>query len=125
MASMNRFFEFSQSQIKMLSVLAVLLVLSGSYLFVRNFYLRPAEPARSWQIEAFTGYTPPFVIDINHAPLDSLELIPGIGPVLARRIESWRREHGPFPAVESLGVVPGIGPDRLRKVKPYITVTTP
>lgn len=48
-------------------------------------------------------------VDLNRATAEDLEQLPGIGPVLARRILTWREEHGPFSTVGQLREVPGIG----------------
>lgn len=49
-------------------------------------------------------------LDVNRASADELRALPGVGPVLARRIVEHRRRHGPFPDVVSLQQVRGIGP---------------
>ncbi len=61
-------------------------------------------------------------LDVNAATAAELENLPGIGPVLAERIISYRRDHGHFAAVESLVHVPGIGPAAMEKIKPYVQV---
>ena len=48
-------------------------------------------------------------LDLNRATAEDLEELPGIGPVLASRIVSWRDEHGPFTDPGQLREVPGIG----------------
>lgn len=56
-------------------------------------------------------------LDLNAATAQELEALPGIGPVLARRITTYRTAHGPFQRVEDLLQVEGVGPrlvDRLR-----------
>lgn len=122
---MNQFFEFSKAQMKTLTLLAVLLVVGGGYLMVRDYYpYREASP-RPWRVATIDGYQPLLVLDINQAPADSLELIPGIGPALAGRIISYRLANGPFAAVESLVHVPGIGPAVMEKVKPYLRAALP
>lgn len=117
-----QFFEFSKAQMKTLILLAVLLVVGGGYLLVRDVYPKAEAKPRFWRVTTRDGYQPLLVLDINHAPADSLELIPGIGPVLAERIISYRRDHGHFAAVESLVHVPGIGPAAMEKIKPYVQV---
>ena len=117
---MNQFFEFSKAQMKTLTLLAVLLVVGGGYLMVRDYYPHREATPRPWRVATIDGYQPLLVLDINQAPADSLELIPGIGPALAGRIISYRLANGPFAAVESLVHVPGIGPAVMEKVKPYL-----
>ena len=46
--------------------------------------------------------------NINQADEATLVALPGIGPTLARRIITYRDEHGPFASVEQLENVPGI-----------------
>ncbi len=64
-------------------------------------------------------YKPPLLLDINHSPADSLELVPGIGPALSQRIIQYRRTHGIFLSVDSLVNVKGIGPATLAKIRIY------
>ena len=63
-----------------------------------------------------------FPININTATLEELDLIPGIGPVLAQRILDYREEIGRFTSVEELLDVSGIGEKTLAKMLEYITV---
>jgi competence protein ComEA len=94
-------------------------------LLLRGLFPRSDRTARLWRVTTIEGYRPLLVLDINGAPADSLELIPGIGPVLAERIIAFRREHGPFAAVESLEQVRGFGPAAVEKIKPYLMVARP
>lgn len=63
-----------------------------------------------------------FPININTATAEEFDLLPDIGPVLAQRIVSYRREFGPFTCVEDLLYVNGIGEKTLAKIREYITV---
>ena len=62
------------------------------------------------------------VLDLNSAGADELQLLEGIGPVLAARIIADRRENGPYRSVNDLARVPGIGPRTVEKVRPLVTV---
>lgn len=64
------------------------------------------------------------LIDINHASQKELETLPGIGPVLAQSIISYR-EIQPFRSVDELLQVSGIGPKRFEKIRYLVTVTPP
>ena len=62
------------------------------------------------------------VINVNTATASQLESLPGVGPVLAGRIITWRETNGVFPSVETLGEVAGIGPVLLENLRPLVTV---
>lgn len=58
-------------------------------------------------------------LELNHCSQAELEALPGIGPVLAGRIISYRNEHGPFASIEGLDGVKGIGPKSLERLRQY------
>jgi competence protein ComEA len=62
-------------------------------------------------------------VDINTASASQLQLLPGIGPVMANRIVSYRNQHGRFSSVDGLDEVKGIGPKTLDKLRKYIYVS--
>jgi competence protein ComEA len=62
------------------------------------------------------------LININTAPAAELELLPGIGPALARRIIEHRATHGPFKRVRDLDAVKGIGPRTVEHLEPLARV---
>jgi len=61
-------------------------------------------------------------LDLNMAGSEELQRLPGIGPVLARRILGARAAQGRFEGVEDLRRVPGIGPKRFERVAPFVRV---
>jgi competence protein ComEA len=61
-------------------------------------------------------------IMINRATVKDFESLDGIGPVLANRIVSYRKIHGPFAAVEDLLKVPGIGQSKFAQFKEKLRV---
>ena len=67
-------------------------------------------------------YSPVFKIDLNLSPADSLELIPGIGPILATRIIQFRDSAGRFEKIEDIVRVDGIGVKKFEKIRDYIEV---
>lgn len=64
-------------------------------------------------------------IDINTASLDQLEQLPGIGPVLAKRIIDYRKNTGPFRNVDELMAVKGISEKRMENIRKYVMVKNP
>ena len=62
------------------------------------------------------------VVDLNTATAADLEALPGVGPVTASKILSWRDEHGGFTSVDQLQEVPGIGPKTYAQLAPLVTV---
>jgi competence protein ComEA len=63
------------------------------------------------------GSSPSAPLDLNTATLESLESLPGIGPVTAQKILDYRTQHGAFHSVSELEGVPGIGPSHMAQLK--------
>src|SRR5215468_10126213 len=63
-------------------------------------------------------------VDLNHAERPELESLPGIGPVLARRILEQRQRVGAFRRVEELLAVRGVGPRLFARLEPLVTVSS-
>ncbi|MFC9435625.1 helix-hairpin-helix domain-containing protein [Nocardia sp. NPDC057030] len=61
-------------------------------------------------------------VDLNTATESELEALPGIGPVMAKAIITWRTAHGRFTDVTQLGQVDGIGPARLARLRELVKV---
>jgi competence protein ComEC len=70
----------------------------------RVVHTKPKEPVQS--------------VDINRAAEGELRTLPGIGPMLARRIIAGR----PYHDVSEVGEIEGIGKKRLAEIRPYIRV---
>lgn len=56
-------------------------------------------------------------VRVNRATAAELEALPGVGPVLARRIVEYREAHGSFSEIEDLLDVPGIGEAKLATLR--------
>ncbi len=65
---------------------------------------------------------PTFPIDLNTAPAEILELLPGVGKKTAQRIIDKRAEKGGFRSVEELAEVRYIGKNKLEKIRPFVVV---
>ena len=61
-------------------------------------------------------------IDINRASPEQLTYLPGIGPVLAKRIIEYREQNDGFQDISELQNVPGIGQIKFQKIKDKITL---
>ena len=61
-------------------------------------------------------------VRVNRASPGELEQLPGVGPVLAGRIASFRDENGPFATVEDLLDVPGIGEGKLAAMRDFVAI---
>lgn len=63
-------------------------------------------------------------LNLNQATAAELTSLPGVGPVLAGRIVSYRNEHGRFKSVDELDKVKGVGPKMLEKLQSLLYVST-
>lgn len=59
-------------------------------------------------------------VDVNKIDFKGLLEIPGIGPVLARRIIDYRKKRGGIIHIDELLRVKGIGPKLLRQISRYL-----
>ncbi len=80
------------------------------------------ESRSSGESPEVTLPSPAALLDLNTATATELETLPGIGPVLARRIVAYRTEHGPFTDAEQLVEIEGISTTTLEELLPFITV---
>lgn len=62
------------------------------------------------------------LLDLNAATAQDFDALPGIGPVLADRIVSWRTEHGRFASVDQLREVSGIGESKYQALRAKVRV---
>ena len=79
---------------------------------------RTAKSKRSKKGAALLGTR----VDLNAAAAGALAEVPGIGPILAKRIIAVRRRDGPFDALDQLLDVAGMSPSRLEQARPYLHV---
>ena len=61
-------------------------------------------------------------LDINAAGARELESLPGIGPVLARRIVEFRAQNPPFRRIEEILIIRGIGRRKFEALRDRIRV---
>jgi competence protein ComEA len=61
-------------------------------------------------------------VNLNTATAEQLDSLPGVGPVTAQAILSWRDENGAFGSVDDLLDVRGIGDATLAELRDLVTV---
>lgn len=61
-------------------------------------------------------------LDLNVATAAQLNALPGVGPVTAQSIVSWRDRHERFTQVEELMEIDGIGPKTFQRLEPLVRV---
>ena len=61
-------------------------------------------------------------VDINHATVEELEKLTGIGQATANKIINYREEYGDFKSIEELKNVNGIGDKKYEQIKDEITL---
>jgi competence protein ComEA len=81
----------------------------------------PGPPAGS-PAGAGTAPAPGGKLDLNVATLEQLDGLPGVGPVMAKKILDWRTQNGRFTAVEQLREIPGIGDARFGTLRDLVRV---
>jgi len=89
--------------------------------------VRPATggPGTAWAVEPMPGaalLALGLPLDLNRARTVDLEALPGVGPVLARRITEDRERRGPFGRVDDLVRVRGVGAATLKRLRPSLEV---
>jgi len=121
---MNRFFNFSTPQLRVIIVLIVLLAVLSTWSLLRG-YSDVDESQIRFTVSIGDNdrqYDPVFKVDLNRTPVDSLELLPGVGPVLASRIAAYR-DSTPFEEPKDIIKVKGIGYNTYEKLRAYIEVS--
>ena len=85
----------------------------------------PTGAAASQEKPAEAKAAPAQTVNINTAPVEQLERLPGVGPTTAARIVEYRQKNGGFKKVEELMNVKGIGEKTFLKMKHQLTVAAP
>jgi competence protein ComEA len=62
-------------------------------------------------------------LDLNRASAQEFEELPGIGPVLAKRIVDYRKSGKTFRTVDELRAVKGIGKKKFDRIRALVMVT--
>jgi competence ComEA-like helix-hairpin-helix protein len=84
---------------------------------------RPPRRPRAPKRQGLSREEPGPPLDLNRATPADLMRLPGVGPVLARRIVEAREAAGRFGAVDDLGAVRGLGGAKLERLRPFVGVS--
>ena len=79
-------------------------------------------PPSQRQVREVTRPSASLTLDVNRAKQQDFERLPGIGPVLARRIVEYRESRGAFQDIEQLRRVKGIGKKTFEGIRAFVTV---
>jgi competence protein ComEA len=64
----------------------------------------------------------PRAMSLNSATVAELDSLPGVGPARAAAIVQERERGGPFSSIDDLGRVPGVTPVLVRKLRKWVRV---
>ena len=126
MGKVTDWFDLTPAQSKFVISMGIIALVLSAVLFIRTY---STEASQSPALPVFvsdpeTKFTGIFVLDPNTAPADSLELLPGVGKVLADRIVEYRATHR-FKSEVDITEVKGIGAKLFEQIRPYLKITTP
>ncbi|QNK80673.1 ComEA family DNA-binding protein [Nakamurella sp. PAMC28650] len=80
-------------------------------------------PGSGGQMTAATSTPRVGKLDLNTADVAALDALPGVGPVTAASIVTWRDKNGRFTSVEQLQEITGIGPAKYAALSPLVEVS--
>ena len=92
------------------------------HMWLDELVLGPAEATAAEKVPKPVLTTP---LPINSCSTDSLTLLPGVGPVLAERIQEVRANGHIFNSAEDLRLVKGIGPALSARLGPLVDFSVP
>jgi competence protein ComEA len=119
---------FNRREEQALSLLSAALLAGGAVSLYEGY--RPQVMEEFRLLPAAVALPAPSVVPaviggptrINAASAIELEVLPGIGPQMARRIVEARLAGGRFQRLEDLARVKGIGPRTLEKLRPLVVI---
>ncbi len=83
--------------------------------------LRMSETQMRTPMQGYRYSTlPVWRVDLDHAGVDELAALPGVGPSLAAAIVADRQANGPFKTLAEFDRVRGVGPSILEQIKPFV-----
>lgn len=123
MGRLGDWFDFSPAQSKVIVALTVSALVLAVWAFVRTYAVvtTQAEALPVFVGDPDTRFTGVFVLDPNTAPADSLELLPGVGRIIADRIVEYRQQHR-FEKEIDITEVKGVGARLYDQIRPYLRI---
>ncbi len=125
MGKVADWFNLTAAQSKFVIAMGILALVLCAVLFIRTYSTEAAQQELPVFVsDPDTKFTGLFILDPNTSPADSLELLPGIGKVLADRIVEYRATHR-FKSEIDITEVKGIGAKLFEQIRPYLKVANP
>ncbi len=104
-------------------LLSITVVLAAGIIGFQLFFFQEPQPVVFLPQVSQTESEAPKKWNINTATEEELdENLPGIGPVIAKRIVEYRETYGAFATIEEIQEVSGIGEKLFDRIKGSITV---
>lgn len=94
----------------------------GARIHIPNLVEQESEFNNPQRSQPLLNIEEPILVNINTADLDTLVLLPGIGPSKAQAIINYREQNGLFMRIEDIQKVKGIGPGIFDSIKDLITI---
>lgn len=94
----------------------------GSRIHIPNLVEQESNFNNPQRSQPLLNIEEPILVNINTADLDTLVLLPGIGPSKAQAIINYREQNGLFMRIEDIQKVKGICPSIFDSIKDFITI---
>lgn len=120
-------FNFKKYENKLLILFTVIFLISIGYLYYKDVISQEEIRVIPYDltIDLISGeelLKELKSVDINTANYEEIQTLPGIGPILAKRIIEYRENYGSFLELGDLIKVKGIGRKKLERIKEFIII---
>ena len=104
--------------VSMVDINLAQLLVDGEQILVGAPAVSPVQESKS----ANSAKSSTAIVNINTATATALQQLQGVGPVMALKIISFRKIHGPFTAISQLESVPGFGKKRFDAISHQLRI---